>query len=186
MSNILIITNEIPFPQYKNGICSTLFNYIECWRKNDNNVDLMYMVNEDKSSEEILKDKFGIRIKFCNCIGKEIVKKIAGRILIKPRNCWNLSTKKLSYIDCQNYDYVVIGCLGAALTLDKLENVSGKIVFFEADSGTMYYKRNLLQTSSFIRKVYLLSQVFCVSKLEKRIYKTLLFLYSFSHFFFVL
>lgn len=171
LKKILIIANEIPYPPHKNGICSTLFNYIKCWKKNDIEVELIYLTKEDKINEQHIYNQLNIRCISKDITGKEITRTIFGKKIIKPRNCWHLESNKFDYIDCSKYDYIVLGSLAPSLVIDKLKNITGEIIFFEADSGTMYYERNVKLTHNIIRKLYLVLQVKFISNLEKIMYK---------------
>lgn len=172
MSKILIIANEIPYPPHKNGVCSTLYNYISCWSKSGHDIDLIYLIGEkDVQSEAVLKNNFGVKSISNNISGKEIIQKFFGHLFIKPRNSWHLNSKKLKQLDCASYAYILVGSFSSALVMDKLLNVEGKIIFFEADSGSMYYERNYVQSKNLIRKLYLKTQIKCISRLERILYK---------------
>jgi len=171
MSKILVITNEVPYPPHKNGVTNSLFNYIGCWKDIGYDIELIYLLNQDKGSEYELENMYSVHSIFIDLKGTEIFKNLYGELFLKPRNCWNLKTKKASSIDCSEFDYVIIGCLGATLILDKLYNVTGQCIFFAADSSTMYYERSFTQTNSILRKFYLRTQILCISKLERMIYE---------------
>lgn len=172
MSKIMVVANEIPYPPHRNGVCSTLYNFIRCWREMGHEVSIKYLSTREIEYEQALKEKYNVECECLELLGKEVLGRINGSVVLKPRNCWKIETKRCKRIEVEGYKYLVLGSLQAASVIDYIEKPKTcRIIFFEADSLSMFYKRNMAETKNFLRKLYLCTQKKCIERMEKALYQ---------------
>lgn len=172
MSKIMVVANEIPYPPHRNGVCSTLYNFIRCWYEMGHEVSIKYLTTREIEYEQALKEKYNVECECLELLGKEVLGKINGKFVIKPRNCWWIETRRCKKIQTQGYQYLVLGSFQAASVINCIERTKTcRVIFFEADSLSMFYKRNMAEAKSFLRKLYLFTQKKCIEHVEKKLYQ---------------
>ena len=156
--NILVICKDIPYPPHRNGVSSTLYNLIDQWINLKYNVSILYLSKKEIENEKVLQKK-GVIIKNQDICKNEIICGVQENKLIKPRNSWGSSSKLFTEIDATGYDYIIYGSLITTIVFDKIhKKKQSKIIFFEADSLSMYYERSMNYTKNFIKKIYFYTQ----------------------------
>lgn len=170
MNKILIITKEVPYPPHRNGTTSSLYHFIECWKKMGLDITLMYL-NEMEVEQQPLEDKFSITVNSLNTIGREFVTTVGEKWVIKPRNCWHINVSKCPIIDATSFDYIFLASFYGGMVADKiLRNDNCKIIFYEADSLSMYYDRARAVKKSRFMKLYYLWQKNLIKRVENKLY----------------
>lgn len=168
---ILVIMPELPYPKHKNGACSTVNSLISHW-KEENLIDILYFGEKDLSAEEHLRQDYHINAIHNKMTGKEYLIRIGKRYFIKPRNSWFYRFKAGQSVDVSAYDTIFFGSFVAGLLYNRLLNIETKnVIFFEADSLSLYYKRSMNIAESIVRKLYCLSQKFVTGNIEKVLYQ---------------
>ncbi len=170
MSNILVISKDIPYPPHRNGVCNSLYNFINCWKEIGHQVDVIYLSPQEKTSEDALSSILEVYSKAFDASGFSMMAYFGNRKALKPRNAWIIDSKKCSEIEAEKYDFLIWGSLATTVIYNKIQNFKGKQVLFAADSLSLYYKRNLKRTQNLARKLYLHTQVISSKLFEKKAY----------------
>lgn len=169
---ILVLCKEIPYPPHKNGVCSTIYNLICEWKKSGHTICIKYYTDQEVDNENEFLD-MGVHVSCENAVGKEIFCRINDKYILKPRNSWSFDTRKISMIDAGDYDYIILSNLVTSTVIDKIvRKDNNRIVFFEADSLSMYYSRNAKNSKNIIKKLYCKAQELIVKNFEGQIYRS--------------
>lgn len=168
IGNILIINDNIIYPPHRCGSANTLFQLSQQWIKLGWNVKLIYLSHRDECNEKELEKK-GLT---CECADIAEDKPNYYLFFSKPRNMWAYNYKKLNVIDVSDYDYVILGSFIAGEIFHKITwaKQRPKILFFEADCTSMYYKRRALLEDNVIKRFYCEEQYKLIEKIENRLY----------------
>lgn len=168
---ILIVIPQLPYPKHKNGICSTIGNMIPYWSE-ENTITFIYFDERDVKAETVLQKELDIECKHYDIGGKEYVYRYQGDKYIKPRNSWGYCFNNSENIDISDYDVVILSSFVSAFLISSFTNRSDKqkIIFFEADAMSLFYKRSMEKTNSFIKRVYFLSQIKAIESIENLFY----------------
>lgn len=173
MSNILVISKDIPYPPHRNGMCNSLYNFINCWKEMRHQVDIIYLSPREKSAEDALTSILKVCSRAFDVSGFNMIAYFGNSKTLKPRNAWIIDSKKCSEIEAKKYDFLIWGSLATTVIYNKIQNFKGKQVLFAADSLSLYYERNLKQTRNFVRKLYLHTQLISSKGFEKKVYATI-------------
>lgn len=167
--NILIVMSELPFPFHKNGISNTIGNLIENWNTT-HRITILYFSERTVEVEEKLKEIYSIDIIYSDLKGREYFYKTHGIPGLKTRNSWGYKFNHFVNIDFVKFDRIILSSFVPAYMLNSVDLISSKdkIIFFEADAISLYYKRSAMEERSLIRKAYFLTQSYISRKMELR------------------
>lgn len=190
MKSILIINDEVLFPPFKNGCVSTLYNFSKVLIERGIQVSLKYLNLRDSNAEKQLFAEGFRDIESLEACGHEIQASIDGKSYFKPRGSWKFQFNRINGVDASEFDYVVVGNLNAGPIISKIFGDS-KLIFFEADSASLYYERAAGISSNLLKKLYYRLQRKIARRLEGVIYPKVLktvfvsevdFQYTLDHF----
>lgn len=169
-SKILLLSELYPYPPYKSGVCSTIYNFLLSSVANEYEIDLIHFEKKEQITHHL--PKVDISVEFCNVSGKEFFCTVNNDIVLKPKGMFHIVTHKFEPMDVSQYAIVIFASITVSCICDRLLGLDKcKVILFEADSPVMFYERELKQGCNFIRKMYINSQIQIMKQYEKQIEK---------------
>jgi glycosyltransferase involved in cell wall biosynthesis len=171
LGKILIVIADLPYPNHKSGMATTLFNLSEQWIKT-NDIDFFYYDERDLEAEHYY-EKCGMKISYQNLVSRnnKYIEKLSNRTLIKPRNSikYHFSSKTISFND--GYDLIILVGFTSVFLFDHLNKMNkSKVIFFELDCLSLLYIRYYQNSSSLLKKLYYYSQYLVTRSIEEYYY----------------
>jgi glycosyltransferase involved in cell wall biosynthesis len=171
-NKILIISRNLCYPAHKSGVSSSIFNLLKK-ASIDYDIDYIYLEEKDTSNENFLQKELDITIFNINILGKQFFSKINSKYFFKNRASLSINVNKFPIPDCESYKYVILTELSVALLLDRFQNINNsKVLFFEADSNSMFYQRSYKNSRNPLYKFYYFTQYLIVRHIENILYNS--------------
>lgn len=169
--NITIIAFDIPFPKYKTGTTVILYNLIN-ELSTKLKIELHYFGDINISGEKYFSN---LGVKINRIIGvyprKELLMKNSKNIYLKPYNIWWNKYKMDRKINLYDTDILIFVSFESIFLYESIiKSVTCRIIFFEIDSLSMYYKRSFLHAKKILNKTYYLIQYFLIRRIESYYY----------------
>ncbi|MCZ8230041.1 glycosyltransferase [Flavobacterium sp.] len=167
--SLCFLMKDLPLNEYDSGVSVIVINILK--ENRDHDVKIIYFGNKSIEAELLYQD-FLIEVTHVPLSTKKysFFEKINVSIFFKPFNAIYFQFNKFLLREIKSDFFYFIGFESAFLMpffIDQKE----KLIFFEIDSLSLYYKRALFQTINPLKILYYTSQYVLVNRCEKSFYK---------------
>ena len=163
------LMKDFPLNEYDNGVSVIIINILK--QNNIHNVEIVYFGNKSVEGELLYSD-LSIKVTHVPLITSKysLFEKISNNIFFKPFNTINFQFKNFVLGEIKSDFYYFIG-FESAFLMPFFKDLNKKLIFFEIDSLSLYYKRALVQTVNPFKILYYSTQYILINRCEKLFYK---------------